>query len=300
MNWKVRFLRNALFGILPVILQDRLRSMRQQDNGIHPLTVKNGLAQASLLIQSGCSLAGKSLLEIGTGWQPIIPILFYLAGCRVTTIDSQRLMREGAVEATAHGLIELGESIAEGLGLEVEEVERKLTGHIDIEYLAPHDLLNSDLPTGSFDIVTSHAVLEHVPKDVIADMLPEIMRVLRPDGFMCHIIDNSDHWEHQDKSLSRLNFLTLNDAVFSMLCAMNPLDYQNRLRHFQYRDMFTLAGFNVIKEIANPHSKAMEELKHLKLSGTFKNMPPEDLAVLTSYFVLAPTRSAGNARVGGG
>ena len=76
----------------------------------------------------------------------------------------------------------------------------------------------SDLPDASLDVVTSRAVLEHVPPDVIQDIFNESFRLLNANGLACHIIDNSDHWQHGDLRLSRVNFLRFSDFTFRLTC----------------------------------------------------------------------------------
>ncbi|HEY8506661.1 MAG TPA: class I SAM-dependent methyltransferase [Gemmataceae bacterium] len=303
MRWQVRFARNALFGIFPPAVQQRLRALKRKvkpyNLDIDVRTLDQGILQVKMLRDAGCDPAGKDLLEIGTGWKPVIPLVFYLAGCRsVTLVDSQRLLDRRCLAGTARNLLAHKDRIAEGLGASAGEVERRLRfpGHAPMEalldgfgfrYLAPYDLLWNDLPAASLDVVTSRAVLEHVPPRVVQGMFHEAQRLLRPGGVMCHIIDNSDHWEHGDKRLSRLNFLQTGERLFRFLSSMNPLDYQNRLRHSQYREMMEKAGFRIVADDSRPDPEALEDLKTLKIHESFRRFTPEDLATLTSYLVAA-------------
>lgn len=49
------------------------------------------------------------------------------------------------------------------------------------------------IPDDSVDIVWSHAVLEHVRRHELAEVVGELVRVLRPGGRMSHVVDFEDH-----------------------------------------------------------------------------------------------------------
>jgi SAM-dependent methyltransferase len=301
MNRKIRFLRNALFGLLPSKVQEQLRMAKRRllpyDPGIDEWTLEQGIRQVEMLRKAGCDPRGKECLEIGTGWQPIIPLIFHVAGCRtLALVDSQRLLDKRSLTKTSMGLVGHKAQISERLGISPDEVVRKLerpTGSsveallesYNFRYLAPMDILSNDLPDRSLDIIISRAVLEHVPPAVIKGMFSQAKRLLRPNGKMCHIVDNSDHWEHSDKSLSRLSFLKYSDKQFRFFTSWNPLDYTNRLRHFQYRAMMEDAGFTIGIDDSPVNEKALEDLKTIAIDSSFQGIPHKDLAILTSYLV---------------
>jgi hypothetical protein len=55
-------------------------------------------------------------------------------------------------------------------------------------------------------------------------------RILSEEGLFVHLIDCSDHFSHNDKSISRINFLQYNVTQWNKL-AGNRYVYVNRLRH---------------------------------------------------------------------
>jgi hypothetical protein len=112
----------------------------------------------------------------------------------------------------------------------------------------------------------------------------------------CHIIDNSDHWEHSDKTLSRLNFLRFSEAVFRWTY-WNGLNYQNRLRHSQYIDFLNAAGFSILAEEGPVDPAALSSLQNIPLAAPFRKFTPEDLAILTtSVLALKPVVSGASQR----
>ena len=65
-----------------------------------------------------------------------------------------------------------------------------------------------------------------------------------------HTVDNSDHWERVDKSISKVNLLQYSDFVFR-LTWLNSQNYQNRMRHPEYVTLARKAGFSVIMDRRN-------------------------------------------------
>ncbi len=299
MNWKLKFLKNALFGLLPYPEYCRRFKRRfiPYDSSINELTVEQGIQQVEMLNAIKYSTKGKTLLEIGTGWQPIIPIIFYLSGCKkIISIDKQKLLDKRLLIETSRGLLAYKNKLSERLKIPLREVEKKLEisagisfdmvlDHFNMQYMAPQDIRNAEIPHKSIDIIISRAVLEHIPPRIICDLLKKFYQILRDDGKMCHIIDNSDHWEHNDKSISRLNFIKFNDRIDKIISSFNPLDYQNRLRHYEYIDMLKEAGFIIDYDKSEVDKNALDDLKHLRICKKYQDVQNEKLAILTSYIV---------------
>ncbi len=301
MRWQVKFIRNAVFGIFPLSVQEKLRNIKRafvpHEVEFDSWTVRQGLQQVEMLRKAGCDPSGKDYLEVGTGWSPVIPLIFALAGTRsVTLVDRQRLIGNHAFAETCKKLLLHKTEISRSLHVAASDIERQLDKlaamslessltELNCRYLAPFDLLGDGLQEHSIDIITSRAVLEHVPPIIVGKMFREFNRLLRHDGFMCHIIDNSDHWEHNDKSISRLNFLRYSQRTFELFSSMNPLDYQSRLRHSQYKEIIQDAGFRVVFDESPPDEKAMAALDSLKIHPSFDQFSKQDLAVLSSYLV---------------
>jgi SAM-dependent methyltransferase len=313
MWWQLKWAKNAAFGLLPFsgALRRMKRRLRPYPSDIPPWTLEEGLRLIELLREAGCSIRGAQVLEVGSGWRPILPLLFGLAGAaRVVLIDTQRLMDGATFAGTSKNLVRHAPLIADRLGLTEREVQsylaasylaasyltasypaatrpdlEELLGRLRMEYHAPCDLISSTLADGAFDVVASRAVLEHVPPDILRPLVARVFRLLRSGGWTCHAVDNSDHWSHTDGRLSRVNFLRYSDRFFDLLNRFNPLDYQNRLRHPQYVELLREAGFEVILARSDPDPKALEALKTLPVARRFQGFPVEDLARLDSYFL---------------
>lgn len=210
MKWQIKFIRNALFGLLPFpeAVRNFKRRLCPYSAAIDEWVLEQGIRQVQMLATVGHSPAGKIILELGTGWKPIIPIVFYLSGCnKILLIDTQRLLDRELIIGVAKNLREYKEKISSGLGISIEDVENKLDigtnrsfdqllSHFSMEYIAPCNILDITLPEKSVDIIISRAVLEHMPPRTVLDTHVICRSILKDEGKLCHIIDNSDHWEH--------------------------------------------------------------------------------------------------------
>ena len=300
MNWKVRCVMNTCKALVPFHKQIRDWKRTSQayvpDERNNKDTIENGLLQIEWL-RGVCDLSQASVLEVGTGWQPLIPILLSLAGTkRIYTCDLNRLCAPSTLRSALDGIRKHRDTIQSHLKLTSAAFNAALDVSFDagldqaleqlrITYLAPCDCRHVPLPDESLDVVTSRAVLEHIPGEIIRGIYLDAFRLLRPGGVMCHIIDNSDHWEHADKSISRVNFLKFPEWLFRWTC-VNDLDYQNRLRHSQHVGLMTSTGFRIVRAEAEPDAGSLEALRTLPLDSQFKAFKPEDLAVLTSTLLV--------------
>jgi SAM-dependent methyltransferase len=281
-------LKSALKATLP--LQPQLRRIKRRlrpyrDNPENSrYALQQGLHLIRLLETAGTDLNGE-VLELGTGWLPIIPLLFHLAGARrLVLTDQERLMDRHTV-ARARGVIHQNlPTIAQALGRSEGHMAARLATDFALEYLVPWDSMKH--PARSADIVFSRAVLEHVPPDVLDRLFADFSRILRPGGAMCHTIDNSDHWEHRNKKLSRVNFLRHEEGLYWRLACFNPQAYQNRLRHSDYIALFVRHGWTTVVADGVPDERCLHDLATLPLGARFRGRDYGDLAILTSTFVL--------------
>ena len=171
-------------------------------------TLEQGLRQVEMLRQSGRVLEGGTLLDLGTCWQPTIPLVFFLAGCDdLVLVDRERVLDAELLTQTAMNLRSFSAEIAQRLGLEERDVRQKLRPpenatffgvlrHFKMQYLAPCDLLETNLPIGSVDLVTSRAMLHRYSERYVKALLPVVADLLKPDGLMCHCIDQTDRVDY--------------------------------------------------------------------------------------------------------
>jgi len=247
--------------------------------------VYQGLEQIAAVLASGTRIQGATVLEFGSGWLPLIPTLYHLAGAaHLIMTDIDRLMDAQTTMRARRIVGARLPEVAEFLGETVETLEARLATPMVTDYLVPWNAENQ--AANSIDIVFSRATLEHVPPQLLTHFFSHFHRMIRPGGATVHSVDNSDHWQHRDRTLSRVNFLRFDDRdLFWRFGQFNPQGYQNRFRHSDYIDMLERAGFRVDVAWGNPDPQCIRDLQDIPLNKRFQNKTKEDLATLTSLFI---------------
>lgn len=222
-------------------------------------------------------------LEFGVGWTPLLAVAFAVAGCgRATLCDLDPFLDDAGV-ARARALIGARlADLAAAAGISEQTAAERLS-RFEYDYLSPYDF--AAMPAGSFDVIASRAVLEHVPATDVPGLFNDLRRLLAPGGAAIHLIDNSDHFEHGDNSISRVNFLRYADKDWRRI-QMATKTSQNRLRHSDYARLFQGAGFTIAHETRDVHERSIADLALLRVADRYRDYAPDDLATLTSLFVL--------------
>src|SRR5262245_53453079 len=100
--WQLHSTVNAIRTFIPSPIEKRLRKAVQKLKPRPPHISEvshyaGGLEQVYLLRQVGLDVRGRDLLEIGTGWAPVIPIILHLAGARhIYLTDAYELIDIGS------------------------------------------------------------------------------------------------------------------------------------------------------------------------------------------------------------
>jgi SAM-dependent methyltransferase len=237
-------------------------------------------------------------LELGTGWHPLFPLGLYLCGAKsVQTIDIDPMLSSDRVHRSIELILQSAQNgqlakllpmhqparlkaLAELLPAAAVEPPAQLLARIGIEVVVA-DAQSVRLPDASVDVVTSCVVLSFIPAPVLARMLAEFHRVLKPSAVMAHRIDMADQFSFFDHSITRFNFLKFTAGQWRFL--KSPLIPLNRLRLSDYKRLFTQAGF-VIQELATT-SGQVDDLRRVRLAPEFSHYDEADLLVLEAYIV---------------
>jgi hypothetical protein len=283
MDWRLKVGRQAVLVRLP--FGRALRSVKRRLLGYRPDpdnlsdTLKNWSQMRAALSHTGGSIEGATVLEIGTGWFPTIPILQCLQGAkRVYMSDLNAHLDDVSFAATLDFLRRVDPA-----NQRLREIRTRKD--LPLTYLAPFDV--NALADGSIDLVTSRTVLEHIPPDVLVQLLRSLRPKLSARGRMVHLVDHSDHMEHSDKSISKINFLTWPERKHAWINRLTR-EGENRLRHHEYPALFALAGYRITLEQDNIHEPTRQLAKSLPLQWRFAAMTPEQLATMSSLYVLEP------------
>lgn len=265
MNWKRKALILRACAILPgsgpayKFLQKRLGRLSDSPETRMPML----LEMARWLKEGGKPIAGSTFFEVGTGHLPTVPVCFSLMGAeRFVTVDLYRRMDLDLLKGLLNHLARrraifedrLAEFAPRDVVSERFDVLERLKNSpaeflkcVGIDYQAPGDAARTSLPDSSIDCHLSVTVFEHIPPDVLAAILKEAARLLKDRGAAIHFIDPSDHFEHQDHSIPRTNFLQFSPAQWRRI-AGNPFAYTNRLRAPDFIRMFEASGFRISRQ----------------------------------------------------
>lgn len=240
----------------------------------------------------------KTILELGTGWYPIIPLFMYLTDSgKVISIDIQSWQSKDQHLTAIKKIQEWKVSGKLGTFLDQLKPERWKTlqaildqpeayslGSINQEIglqVLIQDARQAEMATGSIDFICSNNTFEHIYPDVLSGILKEFKRVLRPDGVMSHFIDLSDHFAHFDASINVYNFLQFSEKDWQRID--NSIQPQNRLRMPAYRALYEKLDIPIIEESLRKGN--VELLRQISIHEEFQDYSLEDLAITHGYLV---------------
>lgn len=236
-----------------------------------------------------------SVLEIGTGWYPVIPVCCFLAGAeKITSVDLSRLTNKEKLKTTLAAFMEskqVGQlenfiSIAserwntlEKLYVNIDQMSfEDCCQRLHFDYLVT-DARSLPLKEDSIEFILSNNTFEHIYEDILKDILKEFKRVLAPGGLMSHFIDMSDHFAHLDKSITIYNFLQFSPAQWDRID--NTIQPQNRLRISHFREMYKELDIPINEEVNRPGDVSL--VKTIPIHDYLKEIPMEEIAISHSY-----------------
>jgi SAM-dependent methyltransferase len=248
-------------------------------------------------------LEGLEIVEVGTGWFPMLPLLFSVSGVkRIHTYDKTRHLN---ADLTFRGLQllkpHLGK-VSAWVGRPQQEMEQRVdlllgtAPNIDalleaarISYHAPGDATTTGLPAASVDLIFSNSVLEHVPKPVMKLLFAESARILRPTGIAVHGVNCGDHYAYFDRSITQINFLQFSERAWSVW--NNDLLYQNRMRPPDFKDLLAAEKLDLVFERRHARPGCAEAFQKMQVAPEFARYSKEDL-VCTSFDFVARRKTA--------
>lgn len=239
-----------------------------------------------------------NILELGSGWYPIVPIMFYLTDLgKVTSVDLQSWMNKETLFTAFKKFIEWEKSGKISLD-DSQIVPEKWNTFVtvfenwdDYSYQDLKEFLGLTLIVGdarklpfdndSFDFICSNNTFEHIYPDVLIKILEDFKRVIKPQGLMSHFIDLSDHFAHFDTSITIYNFLKFSSSSWRLID--NSIQPQNRLRFKDYRELYASIQIPITKEEVRPGN--LELLRKVKVHKTYESYSEKDLAISHGYII---------------
>jgi hypothetical protein len=136
------------------------------------------------------------------------------------------------------------------------------------------------IPSQSVDFIWSNVVLEHIRRTEFIDIMIELRRIIRNNGYCSHQIDLRDHLGEA------LNNLRFSEQIWESDLMAKSGFYTNRIQYSQMIEIFQKASFNVdVIEV-----KLWDKLPtpKSKLSKEFRTLSDEELCVCEFAVILKP------------
>ena len=236
--------------------------------------------------------------EQGTGWHGIDLIVFYLLGKKVYSTDVRDLLKENLLKKTISALFDNIDKYP--------EYEGKINNLSDYLELSRIDLLeklncifyvdtkfNFELVAENIDLFYSDSVFQRVKVKDVEQYILKSKELLnsKSTSLHYHIIDPKDFLSiqkalsyNQANEIPYLYYLTINKKIWESLTC-KYLNYQNRLRCVEFKDIFYKSGFDV-----DIHDQQIREkdlayiIRNFNKLKVLKKFQPEEIAI--SRFIL--------------
>jgi hypothetical protein len=309
LNWKLKAFIQNIMDLLPRKISYELYfQMQRYFGGLKkPFNPMRHFSVAVFMLKkiqqyTGGGINGKTFFEVGTGRVPLLPVAFWLCGAeKIITIDLNPYIRNELISDLSFFIKTEKEKIKEIFNdllnidrfnllfdcCKNEKINKDdIVKLCQIEYIAPGDASKVNLAKNSINYHVSHTVYEHIPLNIIKNILKEGNRIIADDGLFINNIDYGDHFSYMDKNLSIINFLQYDDKTWNKY-AGNRYMYMNRARHDDFIELFKMVEHDFL-EIAPNKNKEVEEILregNFILDEKFKNKSKEILSITGSMFI---------------
>lgn len=286
--WQAKVLIQAVLARLPggEAVNHRLQKINARRRGSEVLA--NRVADMGRVVDRLKQLhpiKGATIVEVGTGWDALPTLCLSAEGAaRVHTYDHVRHLRLEMAQAAAKAAAQ-SRPPWDGLwAVSASDTLRRLLHLARVDYTAPGDASQTDLPDGSVDIYFSYAVLEHVPEKAAAAIMAEARRVLKPDGVFYALIGLHDHYHNFDRRVSKVNFLRYPEWLWSPL-VKNKISYHNRMRERDFLEMLKSHGAEIVDVHSTIDPEDLNRVRSMKIDRRFRGYSPEELATTQTEIV---------------
>ena len=234
-------------------------------------------------------------LDIGAGWVPTIPFLFYGLGIeRQILCDIRPNMTLSAVLGTARLVNSIAAESAPPNGFcwrrsvpapDAGETLRQYFGRLGICYRAPYcsdDLL---LEQG-FTLATCTQVLQYVRRPELSSLLQGIRRALSiRGGLLIASVHLYDPRRYSDPLVVRYDKWRYSESAWSRLVECK-LESFNRLTPSEYWKLLAASGFEVLDyRVAWPTPQDLEELRRVPVHSEWSDRDEMELGATELCFV---------------
>jgi SAM-dependent methyltransferase len=291
MNWKIKASVQGVLSIIPggatcnYFLQRNLGQLRS-DSMIHNVFEYDVTVIFERMARFGLDPNTSRIFEIGTGWLPVFPLSLALAGFRnIHTVDLHPHLRGSAARRTLLALSSFLDHPSFQPFANPDQVHsnyqrlsasQNILAAAGIEYTAPCNAASTGFGPGSFDLITSNNVFEHVPSPALLELFAEAKRLLRPGGHVLHCINCGDHYAYADRGVTQVNYLAFQESEWKRW--NNSIHYQNRLRPIDFIEMADERGLHIESAEYSTNPVLLKQVETMELAPEFRHYPARELA----------------------
>lgn len=233
-----------------------------------------------LIKKVGISLYYKSVIEIGSGWLPLMPYFFKYMG-NISAVETYDLNKH----YNKKNINNLNREFSKKFGIPVERAQNgKFNLPEGIRYYPKTDF--TKVHVNNAELVFSRFVLEHLsPLDI--KRLHQKFKKELPEAYIIHLISPSDHRAYVDKNLSNQDFLRFSEKEWKK--KQTRFDYHNRLRLPQYLEIFKDLRYEILFlefESANKESETYKKFKTVPLHDNYRKYSDDELTAGSINIVL--------------
>lgn len=273
-----------------------------------PERVKKGLTNLKTLDTfTGFNCHGKTIIELGTGWHCIDPLLFFLLGAKqVYTVDHhlhanvagvkeiyaqiikppiRSIISESGLYKDSALLEERFEIVSKAVEKEHEDIHAFFS-ELSIKFLLRKSaIVKPDDIDGNIDLLYSESVIQRIKTADLEEAIKRISTKLSSRASSFHRTDQKDinTQDHVDKDSWGLEYLKYSDFTYSLL--MSRFNYQNRLRESDFIKIFETNNLKTVHKKSIFDDADIARFAQIKLPKRFKDYSLEDLATKASIIV---------------
>ena len=301
MKWYVKSLTQKILSLIPY--GRKLNFLLQKQFGeLHEINNESIIREILMefitpIINEYGKISNLKIVEIGTGWVPILPIIISLYGGECITYDVVRHIDREILIKTLIFIREHLNIILPSTDLSSENIEEKLNKAIQassiedvlqilgLQYIAPFDTTQLPTDDSSQDVVISRLVLSSIPAGILPEVLSDLFRITKPGGLSIHTFGLHDEYASIDPSVTMINYLKYPTWFWDKFIN-NRIKYSNRARYPYYLNLFNKTGFTVISFDKIIDESSFKALASMKVSKEFKNYSKEELATVRLSVIL--------------